>query len=169
MDRVKGLGSFVLIAAAVFGALRLVHVSLPLAFPETRQRPIAIARLDDVRQQAGFAAIVPAYRPATLGERPSGITLTYRPRATLTVEWQQSGEYLSVTQQRGGPRPDAPPLARPFEGVQDSLWWMDAGRATLQMPRGEFWITLTTSLPVGELRRFADTLTDLGPPTRRPE
>lgn len=162
MDRVKGLGSFIVIAVVVFGLLRVVHVGVPLAFPETRQGPIALAGLDDVRRQAGFAAIVPAYRPATLGERPAEITLTYRPRPTVTIVWQQDGDHVSVTQQRGGARPEAPPLARPFEGLPDSLWWMDGGHATLQIPRGEFWITIATSLPVGELRRFVDTLTELG-------
>jgi hypothetical protein len=160
MDRVTGLRSFLVIAAVVFGLLRVVHVGVPLAFPETRQGPIALASLDDVRRQAGFAPVLPAYRPASLGERPSSMTLTYRPRPTFTVVWQQGDDYLSVVQQRGGSRPESPPLARPLEGVPDSLWWMEGSRAHLVIARGDFWITIVTSLPPAELRRFADTLSE---------
>lgn len=153
-----GLGSLLVIVLVVFGLLRVVHVGVPLAIPEARQGPVAVARLDDVRRQAGFAPILPAYRPAGLGERPVRLSLSYSPRRTLTVVWAEDDRYLSVVQQRGGARPDLPPLARPFEDVPDTMWWADGARLHLIVPRGEFWIAIETSLSARELRRFVDTL-----------
>ncbi|HET9270063.1 MAG TPA: hypothetical protein VFO31_17935 [Vicinamibacterales bacterium] len=153
-----GLRSLIVIIAVVFGALRLAHVGIPLVFPEARLGPVAIASLDDVRRQAGFAPILPAYRPASLGDRPVSMTLTFSPWRTLTVVWQSGPESLTITQRRGGPKPAEPPLARPFEDVPDSTWWTDGARSHLILARGDFWIAIETSLPVRDLRRFADTL-----------
>jgi hypothetical protein len=156
---VTGLRSLVVTVAVVFGALRLVHVTLPLVFPETRQGPQAIATLDEVRGQAGFAPVLPAYRPATLGERPS-VTLTYTPWPTVTVVWRQGDQFLSITQRRGGPRPAHPPLARPFEDLAGSLWWADEAGSHLILAHGDFWMQIETSLSTRDLRRFADTLAE---------
>lgn len=159
MARLKGLGSFVLIAAGVLGALRLAHLTVPLVFPETRQGPIAVADLDEARRRAGFAPLAPAYRPEALGAHPSEMTVTLSPYPTFSIAWQSDGHFLSVTQRRGGPRPLQPPLARPLEGLADSAWWMEDTRAHLVLSRDGFWIHIVTSLPPRELRRFADTLT----------
>jgi hypothetical protein len=159
MDRLTGLRSFVLIAAAVFAVLRLAHLAVPLVFPETRQGPVAIASLDEVRQRAGFAPILPAYRPAFLGERPASLTITLSPHPTLVVVWRGNDHELSVTQQRGGPMPHLPPLSRPFEDVADAVWWTSGSRLHLVVPRGAFWIHIETSLSARELRRLVDTLT----------
>lgn len=159
MDRLKGLVSFALITAGVLLALRVLHLAVPVAFPETRQGPIAIANLDDVRRLAGFAPMLPAYRPATLGSQPAGMTVVLSPRPVFTIVWRDGGQYLSVTQRRGGAMPAHPPLSQPLRDVSDSTWWEDASRSHLILARGEFWIEIETSLPPGELRRFADTLT----------
>ena len=159
MDRLNGLGSFALITAGVLLGLRLLHSSLPLVFPETRQGPLAIASLDEVRARVGFAPLMPAYRPATLGDRPSSMRVWLSPRPTLGVVWREGEQYLSVTQRQGGPQPGHPPLSQPLTGVADSTWWMEGSRSHLILARGGFWIELETSLPPMELRRFADTLT----------
>jgi len=156
---VTGLRSLVVIVAVVFGALRLVHVALPLVFPDTRQGPLAIATLDEVRGQAGFAPLLPAYRPAALGERPS-VTLTYTPWPTVAVVWRQGDQFLSVTQRRGGPRPAHPPLARQFEDIAGSLWWTDEAGSHLILAHDNFWMQIETSLSARDLRRFADTLAE---------
>lgn len=163
MDRLRGLGSFVLIAAGVLGALRLAHVTIPAVFPETRQGPIAVADLNEAGRRAGFAPLVPAYRPEELGERPSEMTVTLSPYPTFAIAWKSDGRFLSVTQQRGGPRPAQPPLARPLDDLADSAWWMEGGRAHLVLPRDGFWIHVVTSLPPRDLRRIADTLTAYRP------
>jgi hypothetical protein len=159
MDRLRGLPSFVAIAASVLGVLRLLHVGVPAVFPETRQGPIAVASLDEARRRAGFAPLVPAYRPESLGERPLAMTVTLSPHPTFTIVWQRGDEFLSVTQRRGGARPVQPPLARPLDDVPDSGWWLDGGRAHLVLPRDGFWVEIATSLPPRDLRRLADTLT----------
>ena len=85
MDRLKGLFTFVCVTAGVLLALRVIHVAVPAVFPETRQGPITITRLDDVRRLAGFAPLIPAYRPATLGLQPVTMTVVLSPRPVFTV------------------------------------------------------------------------------------
>lgn len=159
MDRLKGLLSFVLIAAVVLLVLRLAHVGVPILFPETRQGPVAVASLDEARRRLGFAPIVPAYHPAALGDRPTSIAVLLSPVPTVIVVWREGDEYLSVTQRRGGPKPDHPPLAEPLTDVPDSTWWMAGSQNHLIIWRVGFWIEMATSLPARDLKRFADTLT----------
>ena len=155
----KGLLSLVLITAGVLAGLRLLHVGAPMAFPQTRLGPIPIASLDEVRRRVGFSPMLPAYRPATLGNQPSRMSVTLSPRPTFEIVWEQGAEYLSVTQRQGGPMPDQPPLSQPLADVPDSVWWTAGVRSHLVISRGGFWIEIETSLPTRELRRFADTLT----------
>lgn len=159
MDRLKGLVSLLLITASVMGVLRVVHVSIPMVFPQTRQSPVDVGSLAEVRRLAGFAPLLPAYRPALLGEQAASMTFAYHPRPTFVVVWRAGDQYLSVTQQQGGPMPDHPPLAQPLDGVPGSTWWNDSTRSRVILERGPFWILIETSLPPRELRRFADTLT----------
>ena len=158
MDRLRGLLSFALIAAGVLLGLRLVHVSLPVLFPDTRQGPIAVRDLDEARRRVGFGPIVPAYHPASLGAQPTSISVLLSPEPTIIVVWRQGDEYLSVTQRRGA-RPPHPPLAVPLTDVADSTWWMAGSQNHLIVWRVGFWIELATSLPARHLKRFADTLT----------
>jgi len=123
MDRLKGLRSFAFIAAGVLIGLRLVHVGVPALFPGTRQGPVAVATLDEARRRVGFGPIVPAYHPSALGDRPTSISVILSPVPTVIVVWRQGPEYLSVTQTRGGEKPNHPPLATPLADVADSTWW----------------------------------------------
>lgn len=159
MDRLKALRSFAFVTVGVFVALRVLHVSVPLVFPETRLGPVTVARLEDVRGQVGFAPYLPAYRPAALGDTPSSMRVWLSPVPAFEIVWRGGDHDLSLRQQRGGPRPLHPVLGRPMTGVPDSTWWMSGGRNHLILSRDGFWIALDTSLPERELRRFADTLT----------
>lgn len=159
MDRLKGFFTLVLITAGVLGALRVVHVSVPLMFPQTRQGPIDVASLDDVRRLAGYSPLLPVYRPASLGDQPSSMTFSFHPRPTFVIVWRAGDQYLSVTQQQGGPMPGHPPLAQALAGVPDSTWWTDGTRSQVIVARGEFWILIDTSLPPRDLIRLVDTLT----------
>lgn len=157
MARLKGLGSFLLVTTAVFLVLRLIHVAVPLFFPETSPGPFPLASVEEVGPRLGFAPYVPAYRPLTLGERPPTLTGVRAPRPTVVIVWR--GErYLVLTQRRGGARPEQPPTSVPLAGVPDSAWWSDGGRRHLVLRREELWITLETDLSAQELRRVADTL-----------
>ena len=158
MDRLKGLGSFAAITVVVMLALRLLHVATPVMFPATRLGPIEVASLDEVRHLVGFAPMVPAYRPATLGDRPASITVLLSPRPTFTIVWREHDQFLSVTQRQGGAQPALSPVSVPLRDVADSAWWSEGARSHLVLARGGFWIEIDTSLPPGELRRFADTL-----------
>ena len=80
------------------------------------------------------------------------------PRPAFAIVWRAGGQYLSVTQRRGGARPALSPVSMPFFDIPDSAWWMDGASLHLVLQRGEFWIELDTSLPRSELKRFADTL-----------
>lgn len=159
MARLRGFLSFVIIAGTVFGAVRLVHVGVPLVFPNTRSGPIAVASLDDVEQRLGFAPLIPAYRPEALGAGPTSMTVSFRPRPAFAIVWRQGDEMLSVTQWEGGPRPEVAPLSRPLKNVASSSWWTDASRAHLVVARDGCWITIETTLPPKDLPRLADTLT----------
>jgi len=158
MARLTGLGRFALITGGVLLALRLVHVGVPLFFPDTRPGPFTLASLDEVQRRVGFAPLLPAYRPAALGQRQSSLTVILSPQPTFVIVWR--GErYLSLTQRQGGPMPAHPPISRPLVGVEDSTWWLDGALRHLVLRRGEFWIEVETDLPVGDLKRLADTLT----------
>lgn len=159
MARLKGLPAFLLITAAVFVALRGLHVAVPLVFPTTRQGEIIVMRLEDVQSQVGFAPLVPAYRPAVLGDQPPRITIQLSPTPTFEIEWRGPEHDLLVSQRRGGPSPVMAPLARPLDDVPNATWWVAGQRSHLVLQRDGFWIEIETSLPPRELRRFADTLT----------
>jgi hypothetical protein len=159
MDRLKGLLSFVLITAGVLVGLRLLHLGAPFVFPSTRLGPIPITSLDEVRPRVGFAPMLPAYRPAELGDQPTRMSVTLSPRPTFEIVWEQGAGYLSVTQRQGGPMPPHPPLSQPLTDVPESFWWTTGARSHLVLSRGGFWIEVETSLPTRDLRRFADTLT----------
>lgn len=158
MARLRGLGSFALITAAVLLGLRLLHLATPVVFPSTRLGPIEVASLDEVRRLVGFVPMVPAYRPATLGDRPVGITVVLSPRPTFQITWRSGDQFLIVTQRQGGARPAESPVSKPLLDVPNSAWWMEGAQAHLVLERGAFWIEIETSLSISELKRFADTL-----------
>ncbi|MEI6243729.1 MAG: hypothetical protein WCQ64_01680 [Acidobacteriota bacterium] len=158
MARLKGLGSFAMITVAVLLGLRLLHDVTPLVFPATRLGPIDVSTFDDARRLVGFAPMAPAYRPATLGDRPVSMTVTLSPRPTFQITWRADGQFLTVTQRQGGSRPADSPVSEPLLDVPNSAWWMQNDQAHLVLERGDFWIVIETSLSTGELKRFADTL-----------
>jgi hypothetical protein len=155
--RLRGLGSFLLIAGAALLLLRGVHLGVPLFFPETQPGPFVLGSLDEVRRRAGFAPLVPAYRPESLGERPASITVSLSPHPTFVIVWR--GEhYLRLTQWRGGAEPAYPPASQPLPGAPASAWWEEGSRRHLVLRHGELWVTVETDLPSRDLGRIADTL-----------
>jgi hypothetical protein len=159
MARLTGLRSFIVITGIVLIGLRLLHLGVPLVFPNTRSGPIALANLSDVERRAGFAPLIPAYRPAELGNAPTSITVSFNPRPTFAIVWQQGDQFLSVTEWRGSAKPDESPICRPLDGVENSSWWMEGDRAHLILAREGYWVTIVTTLPERDLARLADTLT----------
>ncbi len=157
MGRLKGLASFLLVAAGVLLALRVLHLGVPLVVPGTRPGPFAAESLEEARRHLGFAPLVPAYRPVTLGAGPPSLTVTLGPYPTFLAVWR--GEHhLTITQRRGGPMPAHPPTSQALTGVADSRWWREGAVHHLVLRRGEFWVVVETDLPWRDLRRLADTL-----------
>jgi len=157
--RLSGLRSFLVITGVVLIGLRLLHLGVPLVFPNTRSGPIALTSLNDVERRVGFAPLVPAYRPAELGSAPTSLTVSFSPRPTFVIVWQHGDRFLSVTEWRGSAKPDEPPLSRPLDGVDHSSWWMEGDRAHLLLARDGYWIVIETTLPERDLARLADTMT----------
>jgi hypothetical protein len=156
--RLKGIGSFLVIAAGVLIALRGLHAGVPLVVPGARPGPFTFAALDEVSVRMGFAPLVPAYRPASLGERPVEIAGWFAPEPTVRIVWQGERR-LAVTQHRGGDPPARPPVARELAGHPGSRWWEDGVGVRLVLERDGIWVSIETDLPVRDLRRLADTLT----------
>ncbi len=79
-------------------------VGVPILFPETRQGPVAVASLDEVRPRVGFAPIVPAYRPAILGDRPDQHCGAAQPGAATvrSIVWREGEQYLVGDPAAGG-------------------------------------------------------------------
>jgi hypothetical protein len=159
MDRLIGLRSFATTTVVVLAVIRVLHVGVPLIFPDTRPGPAPVASLDDVQRRVGFAPLLPAYRPAALGAKPASITVSFRPRPTFAIVWRGDGQYLSLTERQGGDRPEAPPISQPLDGVADSAWWMEGSQCHLVLAHGGLWIEIDTDLPSRDLKRLADTLT----------
>jgi hypothetical protein len=157
MARVKGLVSFVLLTAGMLLALRAVHVAVPVLFADSRPGPFALTRLEDVERYAGFAPIVPAYRPEALGTRPAALTVARAPYPTFSVVWR-ADRYLTLTQRRGGASPPHPATSVELADVPGSRWWWDGGAHHLLLRRDGFWIVIETDLPQRDLARIADTL-----------
>lgn len=158
MGRLKGFGSAIVITGVVFAALRVVHVLIPTMFPSTRLAPVTVMGLDEVQRLTGFAPVLPAYRPATLGAAATDMRVAFSPRPTFAIRWSSGDHFLDVTEWQGGREPERPPLSQPLRDVPDSFWWTDGAVSHLVVSRDGLWIHLTTSLPESELRRFADTL-----------
>jgi hypothetical protein len=158
MGRLKGFGSAIVITGVVVAGLRGVHLLIPTVFPSTRLAPVTVTGFDDVRRLTGFAPVLPAYRPATLGAAPAFMRVAFSPRPTLAIRWSAGEHFLDVTEWQGGREPERPPLSQPLRDVADSFWWTDGPVSHLVVSREGLWIHLVTSLPESELRRFADTL-----------
>jgi hypothetical protein len=158
MARLKGIGSFLAIAAGVFVVLRVLHAGVPLFVADARPGPFTFTRLDEIGPQMGFAPLVPAYRPAVLGQSPLEMTGWFAPEPSVRIGWR--GErMLTMTEQRGGDAPARPPLARELAGHPGSRWWEELGVAHLVLERDGVWVSIETDLPIRDLTRLADTLT----------
>jgi hypothetical protein len=155
--RVAGLGSFVGVSIGVLLGLRLFHVAVPFFFAETRPGPFAAADLDEAARLAGFAPLVPGYRPEVLGERLPSVVVARAPRPTIEIEWR--GErYLTIIEQKGGSAPEHPATAPPLADFPGSAWWEDGPSRHLIVQRGDVWVHVETDLPSRDLERIADTL-----------
>jgi hypothetical protein len=152
-----GLLSLVVILAVLGVLLRVVHIGIPLFYPQVLQGPFSVDSLGEVEEYAGFSPLVPFYRPASLGSAPVVITVFRRPRPGVTILWQ--GEHLLVVEQtRGGEPPPRPPSARPLADDADTAWWREGRTHHVVTRTRGLWVEIRTDLPEQDLRRIVATL-----------
>ena len=157
MDRLKGIGSFLVIALFFFLALRLLHVGIPIFYPQVPSGPYTLRGIAAVARYSGFSPRVPVYRPQQLGVRPVKITVTRRPQPRVVILWQ-AGRFLNLAQQRGGLAPRLPVAAIPLPGHPGASWWREGGAYHVILKSADLWIELHTDLSLEDVGRILDTL-----------
>ncbi len=156
MARLTGLGSFAAVSVAALLGLRLLHVGVPLLFPETHPGPFTPADLDQAARMAGFRPLVPSYRPAVLGDR-TGVTVARIPRPTIEIEW--GGEHrLRIIARKGGDEPVHPDTASALADVAGALWWEEDAVLHSIVRRDDVWVHVETDLPPRDLERIVRSL-----------
>lgn len=156
---VRGVVTFVVLAAVFFALLRLVHLVVPVFYPQVLSGPFSVDGFGEVEELAGFSPWLPFYRPEILGTRPVNITVTRRPQPKVVVFWQAE-RFLYLSEQRGG-RPDRPPASavpKPLPRHPDASWWREGGTNHVQLQRDGLWIELRTDLPLQDVERLVETL-----------
>lgn len=157
MARLKGLGSFLAVAAGVLLALRALHVGIPLFFPETDPGPFTPGELDEAARLAGFRPLVPSYRPVVLGEDPARLTVSRAPWATVEIAWR--GErFLTLTERKGGDVPEHPPTVGSAAGPDTALRWEEGSVLHAIERREDLWILVETDLPSRDFERVVGSL-----------
>lgn len=152
-----GLLSLVVILGVLGVLLRVVHLGIPLLYPQVLRGPFSLDGLDEVEEYAGFSPLVPFYRPAELGSAPVIVTVFRRPRPRVAILWQAE-RLLVLEQTQGGPPPAAPPQARPLVGEPEATWWRE-GRTHHVIARSRgLWVEIRTDLPEQDLHRIVATL-----------
>jgi len=152
MGRLKGIGSFLLITAGVFLALRLLHLGIPMFHSGGPTGPVYLDSLDAVARYTKFSPSLPVYWPEQLGASPVGITVTRRPAPRVEIVWRAESAFV-MEQQRGGAVPAHPSNAEPFPGRAESYWWREGARHRVVLKRDDLWIEISTDLSFEDLRR----------------
>lgn len=157
--RIRGLVTFVVLATVFFALLRVVHLVVPVFYPQVLSGPFSVESFDEVEELAGFSPRLPFYRPEVLGTRPVNITVTRRPQPKVVVFWQAE-HFLYLSEQRGG-RPERAPASaqpKPLPRHPDARWWREGDTNHVQLERDGLWIELRTDLPLQDVERLVETL-----------
>ena len=160
MQRFKGIGSFLVAGAGVFALLRLVHLTLPVFFPQVLPGPFSLASLDEVSRHSGFSPLVPFYRPEILGPSPVEITVARRPRPKVVILWRNE-RFLKLTQTLGGDRSAVRPEAQPLPGYPGATWLREGRIHTIAVAHDRLNIELRSDLALQDLERILRTLRPL--------
>lgn len=157
MDRLRHIAIFLVITAVVFGALRLLHLGIPMFSTRFLAGPFKLERVDLVAQYTGFSPRLPFYRPEQLGPAPIDITVSRRPHPKVVILWQ--GEhFLYLAEQQGGDTPPRPSGADVLPGHPDSSWVQQGGVHRVIVKVDDLWIELRTDLSSSDVQRIVDTL-----------
>jgi len=160
MARLSALASFLLILAAVFGGLRVVHTVVPLIYAPADPRPFHTGDPDAAARQAGFAPWIPFYLPESLGSPPR-LTVFRRPVPRIALEWSGTSRLL-LREQPATARNAVPRAARPLTGGRGDVWWQGPDLLHAVAWRAGLRIEISTDLSVLDLERLAATLQPAG-------
>jgi hypothetical protein len=157
MDRLRGIGSFLVVTVILLAALRLLHVGIPIFYPKVLTGPFSLDRIESVKEYTGFSPRLPFYRPEALGERPIYITVMRRPHSKVVIFWQ--GEhFLKLTEQQGGEIQLPGRESRPLAGHPEARWRLDGRTLEVVLEMDGLWIEIRTDLSLRDTQRIVDTL-----------
>jgi len=157
MDRLRGIGSFLLIVTLIFLGLRGVHMMIGFAYPSSLPGPFHLQSLDEVEPRAGFSPHIPFYRPIHLGNAPVEVVVERRPTPKSRVVWHGQS-FLELTEWSGSDRPPVAESATPLPDHPQALHWTSDGMQIAVIQLADRWVQVRTDLDLVELRRIIDTL-----------
>jgi hypothetical protein len=157
MDRLRPVGSFLLLALVLLLGLRLLNMAAPVFFPEVLSGPFRLDSTDAASRYIDFEPLLPYFRPEELGARPVSIVASRRPYPRLVVVWR-GNRFLSLSERAGGPEPRLPAAAVLLPGRPAANVWRDGGAHRAVARRGNVWIEIETDLTLRDVRRILDSL-----------
>lgn len=157
MGRLRGVVSLLVILALVLGLLRLIHLVVPIFYPQVLSGPFSLASFDEVEEYAGFSPLLPFYRPESLGTRPVHITVTRRPEPRVVVFWQAE-HFLYLSQERGRMPPVPGFVERQLPGHPGSIRWREGRTRYARVRFGDRWVEVRTDLSDEDMERIVDSL-----------
>jgi hypothetical protein len=164
-SRWRGLGRFLVSLGLLLLALRVVHLAVPMLYPEVLAGPFSLQGLEHAQAYTGFAPLAPSYHPRELGARPLHVTARRRP-AEVVAFWQAE-RFLRLEQRQGEGSLPAHPDARPLAGVSGARWRQVGPVHHVSVERAGLTLTLATDLPRRDLERLLASLHPVRP--QRPE
>jgi len=157
VDRLKGVGSFVIVLVLLLLAMRVVHLGVPIFYPKVLAGPFSLTGFDEVEEYSGFSPYLPFYRPEHLGVTPGNITVTRRPYPRVVVFWHAE-HFLYLAEQQGGQRSPQRMREAPLPGHPEASWWREGDTQMVVLQRDGVWIELRTDLSLRDVQRIVDTL-----------
>jgi hypothetical protein len=157
MGGLRAAGILAALAALFFGGLWIVHVTVPIFYPEALRGPFVIENIEEAERYSGYSPLAPFYRPEKLGQRPISITVTRRPHGKVVVFWQGE-KFLYLSQELDSQKQVHRSDRRSFPDHGDTTWWQEGSTHYLQFRKDDLWLEMRTDLSEQEIGRILDTL-----------
>ncbi len=157
MGGMRAAGVLAALAALFFAGLWVVHLTVPIFYPEALRGPFVVASIEDAERYCGYSPLTPFYRPEILGRSPISITVTRRPHGKVVIFWH--GErFLYLAQEHDEKRDVHRSDRRSFPGHAETAWWREGSAHHLQFRRGDLWLEMRTNLDEIDIGRILETL-----------
>lgn len=157
MGRLKDITGFLVLALGLFAALRVLHVALPIFYPQMLTGPFRVESPAAAHGYLGFAPRLPFYRPQQLGPRPLDVTVARRPHPEIVILWKAE-RFLRLTERKGGDPPMIAATGQSLPGHPDAVVWGDRHTRRVVLKIDDLWIELDTDLSERDVLRLIDTL-----------